>query len=222
MRIVITGASDGLGEGLARKLSKTNQVIMLARNEAAMKKIAEETGADYLVCDVRDSASVESAFKNIAEQFGQIDVLINNAGIVVNGDLTKTEDQKIKDVIETNTTGAILVAKQALGAMKPVGKGLIISVVSQSGLNARADRSVYNASKWAMTGFTKAIQDEAAAYGVRVTGLYPGTIHTNFFEKSGIELTGKALKVDDVVRSIEYILSQPDDVLIPHLEMRPF
>jgi NADP-dependent 3-hydroxy acid dehydrogenase YdfG len=220
--IVITGASDGLGEALARKLAKDHQVVMLARNELALQKIAEETGADYIVCDVRDPDSVEDAFKTISEKFGQIDALINNAGIIVNGDLTETDNATIKDVIETNATGAMYVAKQTLVAMKPAGKGQIINVISRSGISTHSGRSIYNASKWAMTGFTKAIQDEAAEYGVRVTGFYPGTIKTKLFEKAGIELTGKVMELDDVVKTVEYILGQPDGVLIPHLEMRPF
>lgn len=220
--IVITGASDGIGEALARKFSKSSEVVMLARNEAALHKIAQETGAKYIVCDVRNVRSIENAFEKIKNEFGAIDVLINNAGVIVNGDLTETPDDTIENVIQTNTTGAILVAKYALKTMKAAKKGLIVNVISQAGVVARGSRSIYNASKWGMTGFTKAMQEEAAEYGVRVTGFYPGTIKTKLFEKAGLELTGKSMETDDIVAAIEFILRQPDSLIIPSLEMRPF
>jgi short-subunit dehydrogenase len=167
MMIVITGASDGIGEALARKLSKSDKVVMLARNEEKLKKIAEQSGAEYFVCDVREAESVKKVFEEIIEKYGVIDVLINNAGIIVNGDLTETPDESIENVMSTNSTGAIYVAKYTLKSMKKAKAGLIINVVSQAGVKAGANRSVYNASKWAMTGFTKAIQEEVAEYGVR-------------------------------------------------------
>ncbi len=220
--IVITGASDGIGEALVRKLSEQNEVVMLARTEAALHKIAQDTGARYFVCDVRDAKSVKQTFQKINDEIGSIDVLINNAGVIVNGQLTETDDEVIENVIKTNTTGAIYVAKYALENMQAKKKGLIINVISQAGVNARGTRSIYNASKWALTGFTKAMQEEAAELGIRVTGFYPGTIKTKLFEKAGLELSGKAMELRDIVTAIEYVIDQPDTVIIPHLEMRPF
>lgn len=219
--IVITGASDGIGEALTRKLSQSNKVIALARNEDKLTKIADETGAAYIVCDVRDANSVKNAFEKIAQEHGSIDVLINNAGVIVNGDLTETDDETISNVLTTNAIGAIYVAKYALKNMKKSGKGLIINVVSQAGLAGRAGRSVYNASKWALTGFTKAIQEEAYDYGVRVTGFYPGTVKTDLFKKAGLQINTTALETDDIVEAIEYILAQPSSVSIPALEIKP-
>lgn len=220
--IVITGASDGIGEALTRKFSASEKVIMLARNEEKMAHIAQETGAEFIVCDVRDALSVKDAFSKIASKFGDIDTLINNAGVIVNGDLTETDDDVIENVITTNSLGSIYAAKYALTAMKRAKKGLIINVISQAGVNAKANRSIYNASKWAITGFTKAIQDEAWDYGVRVTGFFPGTIETKLFEKAGLDINGKAMSTDNIVEAIEYIINQPKGILIPHLEMKPF
>lgn len=219
--IVITGASDGIGEALARKLSQTDKVVMLARNEEKLAKIAKDTGAVHLTCDVRDASSVKRAFEVITSEHGAIDVLINNAGVIVNGDVTETDDETIANVITTNAIGAIYVTKYALKNMKPSGKGLIINVASQAGVNARANRSIYNASKWALTGFTKAIQEEAAEYGVRVTGFYPGTTKTDLFKKAGLPINTNAMSTDDIVKAIEYILAQPENILIPHLEIKP-
>ena len=104
--------------------------------------------------------------------------------------------------------------------MKPRQQGQIINVVSQSGLNAKAGRSIYNASKWALTGFTKALQEEAAAYGVRVTGFYPGTIKTDLFKKAGLEMRGPSLTIEQAVKSVAFILEADDDVIIPELGVK--
>ena len=218
--IVITGGSDGLGKALAEKLAKNYQVIILARNEQALREIATKTSCDYAVCDVRDAKQVSKAFAEIIQKHDRIDVLINNAGVIVNGELVDTSDEDIENVITTNTLGGIYVAKAALKHMKKQRSGLIVNVVSQAGLIARATRSLYNASKWALTGFTKALQQETAEYGVRVTGFYPGTIKTDLFAKAGIEMKGPAITTEQAVKSIEFLLSCDGDVLIPELGIK--
>lgn len=218
--IVITGGSDGLGKALAEKLALENKVIILGRNEAALHKIAQQNRSSFCVCDVRDSKQVNDTFIKIAAEHGKIDVLINNAGVIVNGELVDTSDEAIENVITTNTLGSIYVAKAVLKQMKQQQSGLIVNVVSQSGLNARASRSVYNASKWALTGFTKALQEEAASYGVRVTGFYPGTIKTDLFAKAGLEIKGPALTAGQAVKAIEFIVGTDEDVLISELGVK--
>lgn len=218
--IVITGGSDGLGKVLAETLSADNNVIILARNKAALHKVAVETGCEWHACDVKDFQQVAEVMGKIAEKHGEIDVLLNNAGVMINGDLVDTSYEDIENVITTNTLGSIYAAKAVLEYMKPQKSGLIINVISQSGLNARANRSIYNASKFALTGFTKALQQETAQYGVRVTGFYPGTIKTDFFAKGGIEMKGPAISSDDAVRAIQYMLSLSEDVVIPELGIK--
>lgn len=219
--IVITGGSDGIGKALAEDLSSDYNVVILARNEDALKDIAERSGVNYFICDVKNAEQVKDVFEEIMAQHSRIDVLINNAGVIVNGELIDTPDDVIENVITTNTLGAIYVAKAALKTMKAQGSGRIINVISQAGRNAKANRSVYNASKWALTGFTKALEEEAGNYGVLVTGFYPGTVRTDLFAKAGLEIKGNALDVSDIVGSIRYILSLPDTVAVPELDIKP-
>jgi short-subunit dehydrogenase len=220
--IIITGASDGLGEGLVRSMSEKNIVVALARNEEKLKKLSEETDCEYIVCDIRSAESVKEAFEEIAEKHEKIDVLINNAGVIVNGDITETDDDVIENVMTTNAIGSIYVEKYALKQMKRQGFGQIINVISTAGITARANRSVYNASKWSLSGFSKATAEEAAEYGVRITSFYPGTINTKLFEKAGLQLGSKYMEIHHVVSSIQFILDQPNGIVIPHFEMRPF
>jgi 3-oxoacyl-[acyl-carrier protein] reductase len=218
--ILITGGSDGLGKALAEKLAPANKVIILARNEAALHKIAEDIGCSYYVCDVRDAKQVAATFAKVFKEHGKLDVLINNAGVIVNAELEAIPDETIENVIATNTLGTIYATKAALKHMKAQKAGLILNVVSTAGLTAKATRSIYNASKWAITGFTKAIQEEAAGYNVRVTGFYPGTIRTNLFAKAGLPLNGKALTTEQAVKAIEFVLSCDDEMLIPEIGAR--
>lgn len=219
--IIITGGSDGLGKALAEKLAPENKVIILARNETALHKIAQDIGCSYYVCDVRDAKQVAGTFEKITKDHGKIDVLINNAGVIVNGELDKIPDETIENVITTNTLGTIYAAKQAFTRMKQQKEGLILNVVSTAGLTAKATRGIYNASKWAITGFTKALQEEAAEYNVRVTGFYPGTIKTDLFAKAGLPLNGKALTTEQAVKAIDFVLSCDDHLLVPEIGVRP-
>ncbi len=218
--VIITGGSDGLGKALAERLAPDNTVIILARNEAEMHKIALETGCSYFVCDVRNAKQVAATFDKISEEHGAIDILINNAGVIVNAELVDIPDETIENVITTNTLGTIYTAKAALVRMKEQRQGLIVNVVSTAGITAKATRSIYNASKWAITGFTKALQEEAAEYNVRVTGFYPGTIRTNLFAKAGLALNGNALTTQQAAKAIEFVLSCDDEVLIPEIGMK--
>jgi len=220
--IVITGGSDGVGRALAESLSPEFQVTLLARDAEKLHKLANELGCNFVVCDVRNHEAVEAAFSEITTQHGPIDILINNAGVIVNGDLTETSYETIEAVMSTNAMGAIFVTKACLENMKPRKQGLIINVISTAGITAKPNRSVYNASKWAMTGFTKAIQEEAAAYGVRVTGFYPGTIKTDLFKKAGLSINGPALETAQIVKTIRFAIDADGTMFFAELGVRPF
>lgn len=220
--IVITGGSDGIGKALAQNLGSDFRIIVIARSADKLKGLAAKTGCDVVICDVRHSSEVKAAFDEIKSRHGTIDVLINNAGVITNGDLTETPYETIETVISTNTIGAIFVTKACLEIMKPQKNGLIINVISQAGITAKPYRSVYNASKWAMTGFTKAIQEEAAEYGVRVTGFYPGTVSTNLFKKAGLDMNGPALDTSQIVKTIRFVIDSDEDMLFPELGVKPF
>lgn len=179
--ILISGGSDGLGKAIAARLSPNNKVIILSTNEAKLRAVPDEIGCEYRVCDVRDYAQIEAVIKDV----GPIDCLINNAGKWLEGALDETDADRIREVLDVNTLGTINLTKAVMPAMKQQKHGLIINVISQAGLNARAGWPVYIASKWAITGFTKSMQQELEPFGIGVTGLYPGTLNTEMFAKSG-------------------------------------
>ncbi|HEX8762933.1 MAG TPA: SDR family oxidoreductase [Candidatus Saccharimonadales bacterium] len=215
--IVITGGSDGLGKTIAAKLAPNNKVFVLSPNEAKLKTVAEELGCEYKVCDVRDYEQCEK----VVQEIGQIDCLINNAGLWVQGELEENDPTRIHEVVEVNLLGVINATKAVIPSMKQQKSGLIININSQGGFNAKPERSVYTATKWAVTGFTKCLQPELAPYGIGVTGLYPGMMKTEMFSKMGIEKDmSKGLDTEDVAKTIEFILSFDKPTLFPEIGIK--
>ena len=215
--IVITGGSDGLGKALATDLSKDNKVVILATNEEKLKNTASEIGCEYHVCDVTNFSSV----KNIVDSIEKIDVLINCAGLWIQGELDKNDAERIESVIKVNLLGVINCSKAVIPGMKNNNNGLIININSQAGINHKAERAVYNATKWGVTGFTKSLQDEVAKYGIRVTDVMPGMMKTDMFKKMNIEKNMEnGVDTKEVARLIRFIIETPTDVMIPEVGIK--
>ena len=214
--IVITGGSDGLGKTLTETFSKENNVIIIATNEEKMNLVAKENNCSYKVCDVSNYEKVEKAISEIIEEYKKIDVLINNAGLWIQEELDTNDSDRIKSVIEVNLLGTINVSKAVIPSMKENKDGLIININSQAGINHKAERVVYNASKWGVTGFSKSLQDEVAKYGIRVTDVMPGMMKTDMFNKMNISKNmANGLDTKDVARLIQFIIDTPSSVMIP-------
>jgi len=219
--IVITGGSDGLGKTLTETFSKENNVIIIATNEEKMNLVAKENNCSYKVCDVSNYEKVEKAISEIIEEYKKIDVLINNAGIWIQEELDTNDSDRIKSVIEVNLLGTINVSKAVIPSMKENKDGLIININSQAGINHKAERVVYNASKWGVTGFSKSLQDEVAKYGIRVTDVMPGMMKTEMFSRMNIEKNmANGLDTKEVARLIKFIIDTPSSVMIPEVGIK--
>ena len=219
--IVITGGSDGLGKTLTATFSKENNVIILATNEEKMNLVAKENNCSYKVCDVSDYEMVEKAISEIINEYSKIDVLINNAGLWIQEELDSNDSDSIKSVIEVNLLGTINVSKAVIPSMKANKDGLIININSQAGINHKAERVVYNAYKWGVTGFSKSLQDEVSKYGIRVTDVMPGMMKTEMFSRMNIEKNmANGLDTKQVARLIQFIMDTPSDVMIPEVGIK--
>ena len=219
--IVITGGNDGLGKTLAENLAKNNNVIILATNEEKLKIVANDNNCTYKVCDVSEYEIVESIINDIVKEFGVIDVLINNAGLWIQEEIDTNDSERIKDVIDVNLLGTINMSKAVIPFMKEKNNGLIININSQAGINHKAERVVYNASKWGVTGFSKSLQDEVAKYGIRVTDVMPGMMITNMFNKMNITKNmANGLDTKEVYRLVQFIIDTPNNVMIPEVGIK--
>ena len=219
--IVITGGSDGLGKTLTETVAKENNVIILATNEEKMNLVAKENNCFYKVCDVSNYEIVEKTINQIIEEYNKIDVLINNAGLWIQEELDTNDSDRIKSVIEVNLLGTINVSKAVIPSIKANKDGLIININSQAGINHKAERVVYNASKWGVTGFSKSLQDEVAKYGIRVTDVMPGMMKTEMFSKMNKDKNMEnGIDTKEVARLINFIIDTPSDVMIPEVGIK--
>ncbi|OGK58130.1 hypothetical protein A3H86_04020 [Candidatus Roizmanbacteria bacterium RIFCSPLOWO2_02_FULL_41_9] len=230
--LIITGASDGLGKGLALRLAKDKaRVVLLARNQDKLKAVKEEIiklggKAEYFVCDVGKPEQVQSVVKSIKSAYGKIDVLINNAGIWTTGPLEAHPIDKIKDLFATNTLGTIFMTREVLPMMKAVKSGQILNVMSIAGVEeVDAYGIVYVATKHALQGFTDTLKQELQGTGIKVMGFYPGGMATNILAASGVKMEvdmKQMMRVEDIAEIIAFVLKQPADVVIDHFEVRKF
>ncbi len=219
--IAITGGSDGLGKAIARRLNAENNVIIISKDEESLIKTAEEINCDYYVCDVTDYKQVNNTINDILDKNNKIDILINNAGIWLAGDLTETDYERISNCIDVNTKGPIYMTKAVLPSMYENKEGLIINVCSQASFDSDDFSTVYNASKWAMRGFNRSIQKDVSKKGVKVTGFYPGFMQTDIFKKAGNDYdTSTGLEVEKVAKAIEFIVNCDEDVIIPEFGIK--
>lgn len=219
--VLITGGSDGLGRSIAKDIVKNFTVVILSPSEDKLKKVSEEIGCEYVLGDVSNYESVVDAVSKIVKRYGRIDCLVNGAGLWIQDELDMNDPSLIRKVIEVNTLGTILMAKAVIPQMKKQKQGLIININSQSGLYPKEERSVYVASKFAITGFERSLQPELSKYGIAVTGVLPGGMKTDFFEKAG-NTKDKSTFIDtkEVVEVIEFLLTRKQTTVITEVGIK--
>jgi short-subunit dehydrogenase len=231
--IIVTGASSGIGEATARLFVEAGyRVVLAARRIERLQVLAENLsaqGGEVLVVstDVGQIDDIENLVKATIDHFGRIDVLFNNAGI---GRFKWLEDlhvNEIEELIRTNLMGTIYTSRAVLLHMIERKSGHIIHMVSIAGLIGSPTYSIYAASKFAVRGFSEALRREVRVYGIHVSGIYPGTVSTEFAahtqakRKTGIT-TPKALRLSsqDVARAVLNLVKRPRRMLVMPWYMR--
>ncbi len=219
--VIVSGGSDGLGKAIVEELSARHTVVILSLHKEKIEAVAKEYGCEGMVCDVSDANAIEKAVEQVLNKHKRIDCIINNAGIWLEGPLESNMSEQIKRLLEVNTLGTILLSRAALPIMKAQKSGLILNVISQAGLYGKAGRTIYNASKWAITGFTKSLALELAPENIAVTGLYPGQMRTGFFAAAGITKDSvKALEPAAVARTVAFVVETEMPTMFPEIGMK--
>jgi NAD(P)-dependent dehydrogenase (short-subunit alcohol dehydrogenase family) len=181
----ITGGSSGLGNALTKAaLNSGYKVAATFRNKAQADQFSKLSNALGLVADIRNAAEIEAAVLETLKQFGQIDVVVNNAGIGFAGAVEEASAEEVREVVEINFIGAFNVLKAALPVMRAVKSGYIIQISSHSGIKAAPGFGIYNASKFALEGLSEAMAAEIAPLGIRMTIVEPGPFRTAFAGQS--------------------------------------
>jgi NAD(P)-dependent dehydrogenase (short-subunit alcohol dehydrogenase family) len=183
--VLITGASSGIGLAAANLFAARGwRVAATMRNPSDGAALEQHEGVKVLPLDVTDTDSVEAAVAATLEHFGRIDVLVNNAGYGLFGPFETATDEQIRRQFATNVEGIFAVTRAVLPAMRSQGSGTIINVASLGGLIALPFFSLYNASKFAVVGFTESLSFELAPLGIRAKFIAPGGVATDFSGRS--------------------------------------
>jgi NAD(P)-dependent dehydrogenase (short-subunit alcohol dehydrogenase family) len=186
----ITGASKGFGREWAEAaLERGDRVAATARRVEALEGLREAFGEQVLclALDVTDRDRCFATVREAAEQFGSLDVVVNNAGYGHFGMVEELSESDIRDQLETNVLGALWVTQAALPIMRAQGSGHVIQVSSIGGISAFAGLGAYHASKWALEGFSQALAAEVGDFGIHVTLIEPGGYSTDWRGPSSVE-----------------------------------
>lgn len=235
---LISGGTQGIGRGAVRQLLNDGfNVVTFSRDQSKIDELIKYLSASYddskyLVVsgDVRSEESIISVVKQAKEKFGQIDVLINNAGVGYFRDCDKLDLARFESMISTNLVGVALLTKHVVPLMKEQSAGLILNIASISGKIAFANGEFYSATKFGVMGFSQAIRAELAPFGIKVATVCPGMIKTDFFDEEELERRKKLwngkipqmLEVEDINRIISLICNQSKHADIQDITIMPF
>lgn len=228
--ILIVGGSGGVGTATAALFAKTGaKIVLAARNtekaEATAKQINGNGGEAYVIgVDVTDISSVYKMVDDIIKELGKIDILINAFGLGLIQPLLDVHPEKAKQVFDVNVFGTFMVTQAVLRHMATAKSGTVVMIPGILGKSVMKGSSVYSASKFAVTGFTKALVDEHRRSNIKFTLMYLGGIDTPFWDSDLIDMRvqrDKMLTSDEVAKAIYYAVNQPASSVLNEIVIQP-
>ena len=234
--VVITGASSGLGEATARHLAKLGATVVLgARRADRIAAIAEElTGnggkAQAVTTDVTDAAQVKRLVDAAVDEFGRVDVLLNNAGLMPLAPLERLKTHEWEQMIDVNLKGTLHGIAAALPHMKARKTGHIINVSSVYGHKVAPGAAVYCATKFGVRVLSEGLRQEVKPYNIRTTVISPGAVATELLDHISEADIAKnvrehvneiAIPAESFARMVAFAISQPEDVDVNEVIFRP-
>ena len=224
---LITGGSKGIGYGIAEALLKLNMKVAITSRskdsaEKAAKKLAALGKGEVLglEADVRDYESQQKAVQKLMDKWGQIDVLVANAGVGHFAPIDELSVEKWKETIDTNLSGVFYSIKSTMEGLKK-SKGYIITISSLAGTNFFESASAYNASKFGVTGFTQAVMLDLRKYGIKVSTIMPGSVATHFNDHDPSEKDAWKIQIEDIGELVVDLLKMNPRSLPSKIEIRP-
>jgi NAD(P)-dependent dehydrogenase (short-subunit alcohol dehydrogenase family) len=222
----ITGGSKGIGYGIARTLLDNGmRVAISSRSLAAAQEAAAALGGDAarvlaVESDVSSMASEKKAVETVISHFGQLDVVIANAGVGHFAPIDLLSEEDWKETIDTNLTGVFNTVKSSIDALK-ASEGYIITIASLAGTNFFEAASAYNASKFGLVGFTQAVMLDLRKYGIKVTTIMPGSVATHFAGHTPSDADAWKIQPEDIGQLVKDLLSMHPRTLPSKIEVRP-
>jgi len=225
LKIIITGASSGIGRAVALELADGNSLFITSRRTEKLNKVAKEIEirggkAWYSAGDIRNILDVEQLSKIALSKLGGVDVLFANAGIGHFGPLEQMTVEQYNSQFDTNVRGVFLWIKHLLPEMKKQKSGQIIVTSSNLGLETSARASIYSASKHAVQAMIWCLRDELKGTGVKAATINPGSVSTPWYNGKNVDRSSM-LTEDDIVKAVRYIVFQSCTSNIDHILIRP-
>ncbi|MBF9143639.1 SDR family NAD(P)-dependent oxidoreductase [Hymenobacter properus] len=200
----ITGASQGLGLGLATQLlAAGHRVAATSRHLASLTAAISEPTESFLplAVDLPSEASVAQAIDATISTFGRLDVVVNNAGYGMGGSIEEMSDAETRHSFETNVFGALNVIRKALPHLRAQGSGHIINISSIAAMAGATGWAIYAATKAAMSAFTEVLAQDVADFGLKVTVVEPGALRTNFLAPESLVMARQPIAEYEAVRA---------------------
>ena len=210
---VVTGASSGVGAATAKALGTAGcDVVLAARREDRLEEVAADVEGETLVVptDVTDGAAVDAMVDAAVDTFEGIDVLVNNAAILLGDPVAEADRDDLRRQVEVNLQGTMTATHAALPALLDGDGGHVVVVSSMNARSPVAGGSAYSASKAGVNAFSDSLRQELADEQVRVTVVMPGPVQSEMRDWSNWE--GRALQPEDVAETLTFALSRPDHV----------
>ena len=226
---LITGGTKGIGYGIAEALLNQGfKVAITGRDQESTEAVAKELASKInsenavigLEADVRQLESQEKAVKATLDAFGQLDLVVANAGLGHFGSIEDLSVDQWNAVIDTNLTGVFNSIKASVEALKE-SKGYYITISSLAGTNFFAGGSAYNASKFGVTGFTQAVMLDLRKYGIKVSTIMPGSVSTHFNGNEPSEAGAWKIQIEDIGELVVDLLKMNPRTLPSKIEVRP-
>jgi clavulanate-9-aldehyde reducatase len=234
--VAVTGASSGIGQATALACARAGAMVALAarradRIEALAEQINQDGGRAIAVAsDVGEEDQARTFIARTHEQLGRLDVLINNAGVMLLGPIEGAPTEEWRQMIHANVFGVLYCSHAALPIMREQGGGHIVNVSSVAGRIARSGSGVYNLTKFGVGAFSESLRQEGVAMGVRVTTIEPGAVATELAGHNRPEVLAQIrkrfgdmqpLSSEDIATAIVYAIGQPPNVSVNEVLIRP-
>jgi NADP-dependent 3-hydroxy acid dehydrogenase YdfG len=222
---VITGASSGIGAALSKILVQKGAIVYgIARRLEKLQAIEKILGSDFIPVPL-DITDMNSVSEWVDATFGESnlpDILVNNAGLGFFGNIEDISPEDWHMMMNVNLNGVFYITRKLVPLFKQnEAHTHIINIASVAGLIGNPQISGYNATKFGLRGFSDALFKELRFDKIKVTCVFPGSVATEFFEKSGSSTHDHMMRAEDVAGSIVHVLETPDNFLIDEITMRP-
>jgi len=231
---LVTGASKGIGKAISIALAKEGaNVILAARNNQKLIEVKKEIeankgNAQIIPTDLSNQEDIFNLFKKVKKEFGKLDILINNAGIFIGGNLIDFSLDDYEKLMNVNFRAVFLCIQESLKIMIPQKSGFIINISSNVVFKNYPQQAIYSASKSAVVGLTKSLANEVQKDGICVALVHPGGVNTDLIDNARPDINkSELMPPEDIAKTIIYMLklsdnSWVDEIIIRRRTAKPF